>query len=94
MLLWNGAAPSIPMHEGVFGLAIASKAAVAWAVVAGLGDVITGGNYMHLAWKPGHGSLLSVLGPWPWYVGAAAGVGLVMLGLVKALTAGLERLLM
>ena len=43
-------------------------ATLAWACVAGLGDVITGGNYMYLREKPEHASLLSALGPWPWYV--------------------------
>jgi hypothetical integral membrane protein (TIGR02206 family) len=41
---------------------------LAWTCLAGLGDVITGGNYMYLRSKPAHSSLVSVLGPWPWYV--------------------------
>ena len=41
---------------------------LAWSCVAGLGDVVTGGNYLYLREKPEHSSLLSVLGPWPWYV--------------------------
>jgi hypothetical integral membrane protein (TIGR02206 family) len=41
---------------------------LAWACVAGLGDVITGGNYMYLRAKPANASLLSAAGPWPWYV--------------------------
>jgi hypothetical integral membrane protein (TIGR02206 family) len=41
---------------------------IAWACVAGLGDVITGGNYMYLRAKPANSSLLSAMGPWPWYV--------------------------
>ena len=41
---------------------------LAWACVAGLGDLITHGNYMYLRAKPGNSSLLSALGPWPWYV--------------------------
>lgn len=52
---------------------------LAWAAVAGLGDVLTGGNYMYLRAKPEHGSLLNVLGPWPWYIASAAAVGLAML---------------
>jgi len=43
-------------------------ATLAWACVAGLGDLITGGNYMYLRAKPGNASLLSAAGPWPWYV--------------------------
>jgi hypothetical integral membrane protein (TIGR02206 family) len=49
-----------------------------WAALAGLGDVITEGNYMYLASKPLHNSLLNVMGPWPWYIAASAGLGLVM----------------
>ncbi|MGO9975436.1 MAG: TIGR02206 family membrane protein [Solirubrobacteraceae bacterium] len=79
----------------VFGLEIyprrgavwrAFGATLAWAMVAGLADVITGGNYMYLAWKPTHASLLSVLGPWPWYIGGAAAVGLVMMLIVEQIT--------
>jgi len=66
-------------------------ATLGWAVVAGAGDLITGGNYMYLAWKPAHGSLLSVLGPWPWYIAAAALVGLAMLWIVAGITAVLSR---
>ena len=43
-------------------------ATLAWACIAELGNVITGGNYMYLRERPEHASLLSVLGPWPWYV--------------------------
>ena len=57
----------------VFGLTLA------WAAIAGLGNVITGGNYMYLRTKPAHGSLLNVMGPWPWYIASAAAVGLAML---------------
>lgn len=61
-------------------------ATLAWAAIAGLADLITGGNYMYLRFKPVHNSLLSVLGPWPWYIAAGIGVGLAMLLLVAALT--------
>jgi hypothetical integral membrane protein (TIGR02206 family) len=44
---------------------------LAWTCVAGLGDVITGGNYMYLREKPEHSSLLSAMGPWPWYIAVA-----------------------
>jgi len=59
---------------------------LAWAAVAGTGDLITGGNYMYLRAKPVHASLLSVMSPWPWYIAEAAGAGLVMLLAVAALT--------
>jgi hypothetical integral membrane protein (TIGR02206 family) len=67
-------------------------ATLTWAAVAGLGDVITGGNYMYLAWKPTHSSLLSVLGPWPWYIASSIGVALVMLWLVELVSRPLLRL--
>ncbi|AZB44855.1 TIGR02206 family membrane protein [Bacillus sp. FJAT-42376] len=42
----------------------------------------TGGNYMFLDHKPSSGSLLDVLGPYPWYIlsleGIAAGMGIVL----------------
>lgn len=56
-----------------------------WAAVAGTGDVLSGGNYMYLRFKPFHNSLLSVMGPWPWYIAAGAGIGLVLFGLLQAL---------
>lgn len=63
-------------------------ATLVWAAVAGAGDVITGGNYMYLHYKPVHSTLLSVLGRWPWYIAGAAGVALAMLlvlaGLMRA----------
>ena len=61
-------------------------ATLVWAAIAGAADVITGGNYMYLRAKPVHNSLLSVMGPWPWYIVGGIGVGLAMLLLVAALT--------
>jgi hypothetical integral membrane protein (TIGR02206 family) len=52
---------------------------LAWAAVAGAGDLLTGGNYMYLRAKPVHGSLLNDMGPWPWYLVATAALGLAML---------------
>ena len=66
-------------------------ATLAWAAIAGLANVITGGNYMYLRAKPVHNSLLSVLGPWPWYIVGGIVVGLAMLLLVAALTQLLRR---
>jgi hypothetical integral membrane protein (TIGR02206 family) len=66
-------------------------ATLAWAALAGLADLITGGNYMYLAWKPTHASLLRVMGPWPWYIAAGIGVALAMLLLVRLLTGLLLR---
>ena len=47
-----------------------------WAAIAGSVDAILDANYMYLRKKPGAASLLDVLGPWPWYLVAGAGIGL------------------
>jgi hypothetical integral membrane protein (TIGR02206 family) len=63
---------------------------LAWTAVAGLADVLTGGNYMYLRTKPVHSSLLNVLGPWPWYIVTTAALGLVMLLVLDAITTALR----
>lgn len=57
----------------------------AWAGVAAIGCLATGGNYMFLREKPERGSLLNALGPWPWYILSAAFVGLAMMLVLQAL---------
>ena len=52
---------------------------IAWAALAALGTLITGGNYMFLRRKPAHGSLLDAMGPWPLYIAVAAAFGLALL---------------
>ena len=47
-----------------------------FAVIAGSVDALTGANYMYLREKPKGGSLLDVMGPWPWY--AAGGMALAV----------------
>ena len=53
------------------------------AFVGGI-DALTGGNYMYLRGTPGEWTLLSVLGPWPWYLASAAGVAIVLFALLDA----------
>jgi hypothetical integral membrane protein (TIGR02206 family) len=60
---------------------------VAFAGLAAVGTVVTGGNYMFLRRKPVNGSLLDYMGPWPIYIAAAAALGLVMFLALAALTA-------
>ena len=57
----------------------------AFAALAALGTLLTGGNYMFLRRKPGHGSLLDLMGPWPVYILVAAAVALVMFLALAAL---------
>jgi hypothetical integral membrane protein (TIGR02206 family) len=64
---------------------------LAWAAMVGLADVITGGNYMYLASKPVHGSLLNVMGPWPLYIASGAVLALAMLLLLAAIAKAAER---
>jgi hypothetical integral membrane protein (TIGR02206 family) len=55
----------------------AFAATLAVAVAAAAGSIATGGNYMFLRRKPS-GSLLDLMGPWPWYIAAAALLALAM----------------
>ncbi|TDQ39756.1 TIGR02206 family membrane protein [Aureibacillus halotolerans] len=57
----------------------------AWGVLnvlaasAFLVNVITGGNYFFVSHKPLQGSLLDVLGPYPWYLVSLEGVALLLI---------------
>jgi hypothetical integral membrane protein (TIGR02206 family) len=62
-----------------------------WAVPAGAADVIGGGNYMYLHYKPVHNSLMSLMGSWPWFVVETGLVGLAMLLAVQWVTGWIER---
>jgi hypothetical integral membrane protein (TIGR02206 family) len=50
----------------------------AFAAVAAVATLTTGGNYMFLRRKPAHDSLLDVMGPWPVYIAAGAALGLLL----------------
>jgi uncharacterized membrane protein YwaF len=63
----------------------------AFAALAAIGCLATGGNYMFLRHKPASGSILDGLGPWPWYVAGAAGLGLAMLLVLEAIARALAR---
>jgi uncharacterized membrane protein YwaF len=47
-------------------------------VLAAFVDIATGGNYMYLRHPPSNGTLLKVLGPWPWYVVSSTGIALLL----------------
>src|SRR5205814_7560459 len=57
---------------------------VAFAIVVGLIDLATGGNHMYLRQVPVSGSLLDLMGPWPWYSAAGAVLTLVVLAILDA----------
>lgn len=71
-------------RAGAVARAFAATAVV--AAYAGLGDLLSGGNYMYLREKPVHGSLLNVMGPWPWYIASTALLGLALMLALKLLT--------
>ncbi|MDQ6747696.1 MAG: TIGR02206 family membrane protein [Candidatus Dormibacteraeota bacterium] len=54
---------------------------VVFTALAGVADLITGGNYMYLHRKPAGGSLLDYMGPWPLYIAAGVplAVGIIVL---------------
>ena len=54
-----------------------------FAVVVGLIDLVTGRNYMYLRVRA-PGSLLEVMGPWPWYIATGAVLTLIVLVILDA----------
>ena len=57
---------------------------LAFAGVCAVADVITGANYMFLRDTGGGGTLLEVMGPWPWYIATGMGLALLLLALLDA----------
>ncbi len=55
-----------------------------FALLVGLIDLTTGGNYMYLRQVPAGGSLLSLMGPWPWYIVTGSLLTLVVLAILDA----------
>lgn len=53
-----------------------------YTALVGVVDLLLDANYMYLAHEPRSTSLLSVLGPWPWYIVSAAGVAIVLFRLL------------
>ena len=60
----------------------AFAATVAVAAAAATANLLTGGNYMWLREKPEAGSLLDLMGPWPWYILGAGLLGLLLFWLL------------
>ena len=59
-------------------------ATIVYTAVVGLADVLTNGNYMYLRQKPAAGSLLNLMGPWPWYIGSGLILAIVFLTILNA----------
>jgi len=55
-----------------------------FAAVVALVDVLTGGNYLYLRQVPPGGSLLNLMGPWPWYIGTGVALAFVVLLILNA----------
>jgi len=56
---------------------------LAYTCLVGLVDAVSGANFMFLRRPPGNWTLLSLLGPWPWYIAGAAAVALVLLAALE-----------
>lgn len=57
---------------------------IAYAAFVGALDATTGADYMFLRAKPSSATPLDVMGPWPWYIGMAALVGIVLFVILDA----------
>jgi hypothetical integral membrane protein (TIGR02206 family) len=57
---------------------------LAFALLVGVIDLVTSGNYMYLRQVPARGSLLDLMGPWPWYIAAGAALTLLVLVILDA----------
>jgi hypothetical integral membrane protein (TIGR02206 family) len=57
---------------------------IAYAALVGALDAVTGANYMYLREKPSAPTLLDLLGPWPLYILAGAGLAVIMFAILDA----------
>jgi hypothetical integral membrane protein (TIGR02206 family) len=56
----------------------------AYTAAVGIVDAFTGANYMFLRRQPPEWTVLRLLGPWPWYIPAAAAVAVVLVVVLDA----------
>jgi len=59
-------------------------ASLVYPMVAGVFDYVLGANYGFLHDKGGHVSLLTLLAPWPWYIGELVLIGFLSVALYYA----------
>ncbi len=57
---------------------------IVYAAFVGMLDAVTGADFMFLRAKPASATLLDLLGPWPWYVGWAALIGIALFLILDA----------
>jgi hypothetical integral membrane protein (TIGR02206 family) len=80
----------VPRRGAVWQVFVATAA---FAVVARLSDLLTGGNYMFLREKPETASLLDLMGPWPWYILSGAILAIAMFAVLDVPFRGRRRAL-
>jgi hypothetical integral membrane protein (TIGR02206 family) len=72
------------LRPAPLGVVRAAALTVGYVALVGMVDALTGANYMYLRSKPPSPTLLDVMGPWPWYILSAAGVGAALFALLDA----------
>jgi hypothetical integral membrane protein (TIGR02206 family) len=70
-----------PRRNAVLRVAVVT---IVYVSLVGAIDTVTGANYMFLRSKPLSGSVLDLMGPWPWYVLWAALLGMALLLILDA----------
>ncbi len=73
----------LTLRPGAVWRALGATAVV--AAVAGTANFLTGGNYMFLRETPPAGSLLDLMGPWPWYLVSTAVLTLALFAILYRL---------
>ena len=71
-------------HPRPWAVAKVAGLTIAYAALVGAVDFATGADYMYLRVKPPSPTLLDALGPWPWYIGAAALLGAPLFAVLDA----------
>ena len=70
-----------PRRKAVLRVAVIT---IVYVSLVGAIDALTGANYMFLRSKPLSGSVLDLMGPWPWYVLWATLLGVALLLILDA----------